>query len=376
VNGAAGRILSFAALNMTPTEAAEASVRDLHDIQITRGVTHILAPRDPEQLLQLSEAELPLEGGVADILAAHVEGGLQDVKAKAAKFVDRRDDHACGAFGRLLGGRPRLLENSQELARMLYEIAENDERVSDGTLAVLLCRALDESGSAVRFPAILKLDPSDTLHTVTDTEPATRKRRVRYEVDHNALPSKNEKIQKCVFVQSVDDSAAYEMLVVDRQRRSEKVSTFWVRDFLGAEMVLDAAERTRTLYRSLRSARNEVEQDLDALQLRALDQVIEGAVVQATVNVDALVAGLPVPEEVRTRIDARVSRALPDREFDLDPEVARQFIRRRTFRADNGLRVSIEAAHADMLHVEDVERGDEETRLRRVWFETRSWKES
>jgi hypothetical protein len=34
-------------------------MRDLRDVEILRGVTHIVAPRDPTGLLRLSEADLP-----------------------------------------------------------------------------------------------------------------------------------------------------------------------------------------------------------------------------------------------------------------------------------------------------------------------------
>ena len=351
-------------------------MRDFHDIEIIRGVSHNLAPRDPNTLLTLSEAELPLDGGVGDILAAHVDGGLHDAQAKAARFVIRGDDRACGVFTRLLDAQAGLVELSQLLARSLYAIAENDARISDGTLAVLLCRAVDGDGAAVSFPAVLKLDPSATLHTVRDIEPGTGRPRVRFTVDQTTLPSKNEKIQKCVFVQTVDPTLEYEMLVVDRQRRQETISRFWVSDFLGAEHALDAPERTKRLYRALRSARNEVEQDLDANQLAALDQVINGAVVQASVNLDALIAALPVPELIRERVDGAVSRALPDREFDLDAGVASQFLRRRNFRGDNDIRLSVGSEFARMIQVEDLEPGNQEGRLRRVSFETRTWKET
>jgi hypothetical protein len=351
-------------------------MRYLQGVEVVRGVTHVVAPRDQKQGLRLSTAELPLDSDVAEILAAHVSTGLADTQARASSFIDRRSDRPCGAFSKLCGQRPRLIEVSQQLATALYAIADEDERVKDGTLAVLLCKAADGGGVTVRFPAILKLDPSATLRTVSDSDPISGKLRIRYEVDANSLPSKNERVQKCAFVRAVDLDAEYEMLVVDRQRRGETVSKFWLQSFLGAEAVLDAAERTKRLYRSLRGARNEVEQDLTADQLAALDQVIDGAVVQAAVNLDTLVAALPVPKPVRDRIDATVSRVLPDREFDLDQTVASQFIRRRSYRADNGLRISVNADHTDMLVVEDLEQGDEDTRLRRVSFETRTWKET
>lgn len=351
-------------------------MRDVHDIEIVRGVSHVLAPRDPKQLLRLSEAELPLDGGVADILAAHVNTGLHNDQAKAAVFVDRRDERACGLFAKLLGDQPPLIEVSQQLASTLYNIAEDDARVSDGTLAVLLCKGVDADDTAVRFPALLKLDPSATLHTVTDTDPVTNKLRVRYEVDPTTLPSKNEKIQKCVFVRAVDPAIEYEMLVVDRQRRGDAVSKFWLGEFLGADLCLDAAERTRRLYRALRSARNAVEQELDSDQLAALDQVIDGAVVQASVNLDLLIEALPVPEPIRERIDKALSRTLPDRAFELDPGVASQFVRRRTYRADNDIRLSVPPEFTQTIHVEDLEPGDNDTRLRKIWFETRTWKET
>lgn len=350
-------------------------MRDFENVRVVRGVTHVVAPRDPQQGLRLSEAELPLMPAVVDILSAHVAGGLSDSQARATSFADRRDDRPCGAFAKLLGQRPRLVDVSQQLAAALYAIAEEDERVTDGTLAVLLCPATDAAGAKIRFPAVLKLDPSATLHTVTDTDD-DGKLRIRYDVDPNSLPSKNERVQKCAFVREIEADAEYEMLVVDRQRRGETVSKFWLQSFLGAEAVLDAPERTKRLYRSLRTARNEVEQDLDAAQLAALDQVIDGAVVQASVNLDTLVATLPVPEQIRIRMNATISRSLPDREFDLDQGIASQFVRRRSYRADHGLRISVDAEHADMLTVEDLEPGDDDTKLRRVSFETRTWKET
>lgn len=352
------------------------AVRDFHDIKVHRGVTHVVAPRNPLLLRKLSDAELPLDGGVGDILAAHIESGLHDAQAKAASFIVRGADHACGSFEKLLGPRAQLVNLSQQLAKRLYSVAEDDERVTDGTLAVLLCEAIDSEGEIVRFPAVLKLDPSAKLRMVTDTEPTTGKDRVRYEVSSETLPSVNEKLQKCVFVREINEDLEYEMLVVDRQRRSELVSHFWIRDFLGAELVLDAPERTKRLYRTLKAARNDVADDLDSGQLAALDQFIDGAVVGDVVNLDNLVDALPVPVPVRERIDAALSRQLPDREFELDRAVASQFLRRRSYRADNDLRLSVRAEFAEMIQVEDLEDSTDEGRLRRVSFETRTWKES
>ena len=162
-------------------------------------MTHIIAPRDPATQLRLSEAELTLGEGVGEILAAHVAGGVHDSQAKAATFTERRETDACGACRGLLAPDPDLVLISQELARRLYAIAERDERVSDGTLATLLCQGTLGDDTSLRFPALVKLDPSATLHTVTDTEPETGRTRIRYEVDTTSL---RRRTRRCRNVRS------------------------------------------------------------------------------------------------------------------------------------------------------------------------------
>src|SRR5438874_1379138 len=134
-------------------------MRDLHGIEILHGVSHIVAPRedDSDMRLRVSEVEMPLDSGVPEFLAAHVDGGLHDPQARAAKFNVRGADRTEGVCRNLLGRRPQLAEQSGRLARALYAIAERDERISGATLAVLLCQAQGEGGPRQRFLALLKL---------------------------------------------------------------------------------------------------------------------------------------------------------------------------------------------------------------------------
>jgi hypothetical protein len=251
-------------------------LRDLQNIAVARGVVHLVAPRSKGLLL--SEAEPPLASGVADFLAGHVDQGLRDPQAKAANFVVHGKDRVSGLCGRLLAPRARLVEISRQLATRLYDVMEGDGRISDGTLAVLLSDATDGDGNRQRFVALLKLDPSDGFRTVEDTD-ADGRHVLRIELESEILPTVRERVQKCAFVHIANPSAEYEMLLVDRQRGRQReldvVSRFFVSDFLGAEFVLDPAERTKRLYRSLREARNDVADELDAGELTALEQVID-----------------------------------------------------------------------------------------------------
>jgi hypothetical protein len=346
-------------------------VRDLQKIAVARGVVHLVAPRSAG--LVLSEGELPLGGGVADFLAGHVDQGLRDPQASAANFAVHDEDRAFGLCDRLLAPEPPIIEISQRLATQLYGIMQRDERVSDGTFAVLLCDAVEAGGTQQRFVALVKLDPSEAYRTVEGMDPAGRQI-LRLEVESDILPTVRERLQKCAFVCPADPALEYRMLVVDRQRGPGVVSRFFIADFLGAESFLDPAERTARLYRSLRQARNEVADELDAGELVALDDIIGGTVVTRSVNLDDLVGALPLREEVRQRIDEIVSRSLPDRQFDLDREVVQRFVRRRTFEGDNGLRLSVPAEFFEQM-ISPADAPGTDPGLRRFIIETRKWKE-
>ena len=344
-------------------------MRELQQLKIRRAIVHLVLPR--QERLVLSTSELAKQPPVTGYLERHIQRGLEDTQARAANFVVVGEERVAGVCDRLLGERPRFVDLSQRLARRLYDVTIGDDRISDGTLAVLLCEGASPEGVIERFVALLKLDPADAFRAVEKKDDRGRIV-VDLEVEQDVLP-RNERVQKAAFVRAEESSVEYRILLVDRQTE-EPAARFFTTDFLGAEFVLDAEERTRRLHRSLQRAKNAVAPELSANDLAALDQVISGAQVASHVNVDDLVASLPVPSTVRERVDAIVSRDLPDREFDLDPEVASRLVRRRTFRADNGLRLSVPAGFFEqMVKVTDVPNSDPPKR--RITIETQTWRE-
>ena len=300
--------------------------------QVVEAAIHVVAPR--EGRLVKTAAPLDLNDGVGDFLAEHVQRGLEDATASAANFVTRTAGRAGGICGSVLAGNTTLLDGSGALAERLYSATEEDRRIPDGTLAVATCT----TDGGEDFLAMLKLDPSDQYSAVEGYD-KNGLSVVRLVVRDDVLPSVRERIQKSVFVRA--SGGDYDALVVDRQRRGYEVSDYFVRDFLGAEIVFDDARRTKVLYRGLQASRNAVAAQLTEGQLARLDRYVDGVVVGAKVNVDDLVAGLPLPDEsLRDTFRERVDRDLPDREFALDNDTAETIVRLRSYRGDHGLKVS------------------------------------
>lgn len=343
-------------------------MRDIQNVTISRAIAHLVLPRQAR--LVLSDSELGRQAAVLDYLAGHVRRALDDPQAGAADFVTVGPDQASGLCDRLLGARPHFVDLSRRLASRLYDVTEGDDRISDAALIILLCEGRLPDGPMMQFVGILKLDPGDAFR------PVERKSRgkvaIELEMEEDILP-RNERVQKAAFVRPKEPSVEYRILLVDRQTE-KPAARFFRADFLGADFILDAKARTERLHRSLQRARNIVAPELPAKELAALDQVLAGAQVATRVNLDDLVPSLPVPEPVQAQIDEIVSAALPDREFDLDPAVAERLVKRRTFEADNSLRVSVPAEFfEEMVRIEDVPNTDPPKR--RVIIETQTWRE-
>ncbi len=339
-------------------------MRNYSDVQVQRGAIHVVAPKDGR--LRLSEATLDLGDGVDEFLAGHVERGLSDRKATAAKFIVFGDDRVSGLCSQILASEARFVQRSGRIAKLLYGATQGDERVSDGTFAVLLCASANEP-----FLAMLKLDPSNQYRTVEDDDERGRARN-RFELEPGILPSVRERILKAAFVRSVG-GAEFDMLLVDRQRPGEVVSRFFIQDFLGAEPAFDAKDRTTAVYRALTNVKNEIAHELEPVVLERLDRYIKGQVAGDHLNVDEMIAGLPVAQPIKEKFDEQISAALPDRDFDIDSATAVSLLKQRRFTGDNGMRVNVPAEFFDDMVAAEPPGPDGRWT---ITIRTRQWRES
>jgi hypothetical protein len=348
------------------------------DIQLDQLIVHMLDPWHPDGFV-LSERTLPLdrEQHLADYFVAHIQNSLQDPAARAARFAALDDEAAPGVCKALLDGSLNLVEGSRRLAQRLYEIIAGDRRISAGDLAVCTYRAGNRP-HVPRYLALLKIDPSEVFRHKTERDPQGNLY-VSFEIETDVMPTTREKLQKCAFVQPLDPRPEYDMMLLDRQTRQPvplPVARFFAKDFLGAQLALDARQRTDTLYRNLVSAHNQLRPRLRPQEDESLRQAIDGVVTSAFINVDTWLEALPLPEDQKERIDQVISQELPDREFEIDTTYARHLVRKRRFRGDHGLRVEVSAERYNQV-IFSVERVEEPggPPYYRIVIHTENWEE-
>lgn len=348
------------------------------DIQLDQLIVHILDPWRPSGVV-LSERALPLDGNprLVDYFVTHIQNSLQDPAAKAARFVALDNEVASGVCKALLDDSLDLVGGSRRLAQRLYRIIAGDRRISAGDLAVCFYRAGNQP-HVPRYLALLKIDPSEVFRHKTERDPQGNLY-VSFEIETDVMPTAREKLQKCAFVQPLAPRPEYDMMLLDRQVRPSvprPVARFFAEDFLGAQLALDARQRTDRLYRGLVSAHNRLRPDLRPQDDESLRQAIDSAVTSSFINIDTWLEALPLPEESKQQIEQVVSQELPDREFEIDTTYAQQLTRKRRFRGDHGLRVEVSAERYNQV-IRSVERVEEPEAppYYRIVIHTEKWEE-
>lgn len=316
-------------------------MRDAINIHLDQLIVHILDPGRPNGFV-LSERTIPLERNqrLVDYFVAHIQNSLKDPTAKAACFIAMNDKAVSGICKALLDGHLDLVKGSRKLAQQLYAIITSDKRIKACDLAVCFYQA-ENQHSVSRYLALLKIDPSEVFRHKTEYDPQGNQY-VNFEIETEVMPTTRERLQKCAFVQQLEPrSPDYDMMLLDRQTREKEVAKFFITDFLGAKLALDARQRTEYLYTGWVSAHNQIHKALQPNDNEIVDRVIRDAVASEYINIDTLLQMLPLSEEHKKLFDQVVSQKLPDREFEIDKTYAQKLIRKRRFQGDHDLRVNV-----------------------------------
>ncbi len=277
---------------------------------------------------------------IKDYFFNHIKNSLQDPSAKAAKFVAFGDEISSGICKEILKGNLDYIGGSAELAKKLYTIISNDERINPCDLAVCLYHNENGNGSNLtKYLALLKIDPTAVFRhkTIVDEQ---GKKYVSFEIEEEVMPTTREKLQKCAFIQPMEPRPEYDMIILDKEVRD--VSDFFLKDFLGASLAFDATERTKRLYLGLVSAHNQLRPSLSAQQDEAMHQSISNLMNMSSVNVDIWIDQQNIEKKLKDQIKQVVSlERLPDREFSIDKNYSQKLIKKLRFRGDYDLRVEI-----------------------------------
>jgi len=322
-------------------------MRNSTGIQLDQLIVHIVNPRQPNGFV-LSERCIPLDQGgdltirLNKYFNRHIENSLNDSATTAARFKTLIDGGVVPSICQaVLHDGLDLVTGSKKLAMKLKEILDKDKRIASGNLAMCTYQAENHPGK--KFIALMKIDPSDVFRQKIEIDEQNQQY-VSFEIENDVMPTTQEKLQKCAFIQSLKPRCEdYDMMLLDRQIQKKQAAQFFTRDFLEVELTLDDKERTKQFYQGGVAAMNALRSQLSPEENQAVSLAFDSAVRQDKVNIDQLIEALPLKKEHKEVIEKKLEEfKLPDREFLVDQSFHRNNLHRKTrFKGDYGLTFSV-----------------------------------
>jgi nucleoid-associated protein YejK len=342
-------------------------------------VLHSLDARADGPGFRPSKALLPFgsDRDLTSYLTTHIRQSLNHTAAKAAKFSDQGEVEAFQLCDAMHEDRLSLLEGSTRLAERLFEIMVRDGRIKPGVVAFCFYRD-SEAATDERRLALLKIDLGKVFRTKTLVDDAGNEI-ISLEVDRDALTTTRERLHKSAFVRKLAPRAPdYDLILLDRQSRPGRdeegelvptIAKFFIEDFLGAEEALDPKERTRKFHKAVMAAVNTLKHrgHIDIAQEGTIVRAMETALNAASVNVEAWADALPLPQEHRDILWDIVVREQPDMEFAPEAQYVRQALRKARYIGSSGLTVTVNAAQAESVVIDERL---EEDGLQKYWIIT------
>lgn len=212
----------------------------INEININEAIIHILDNNSDEPVL--NEYPLELTEEVYTFIFKHIQRCLKDEELKYAIFNKERNivKEICQEY---LNGENNLTNVSKELASQMFILMRSKGSIPSCDL--LTVSFTTEYGA---FIGIFKMDYiKNYMHNV---EFVDGKIGIDIIPQFTGLPSSSSRIQKCAFIKAMASDNPYDLLVIDKQSKSNKENkeygaNYFIDNYLGCTIVENERDKTK-----------------------------------------------------------------------------------------------------------------------------------
>ena len=213
----------------------------INEININEAIIHILDNNGLEPVL--NEYKLQMEEDTYKFIYKHIEKCLNDEDLKYAKFNDERNIVKEIVQDYLMGSDKDLIKLSKELSRQLFSIMKGNVNIPSCDLIV--ASIITDQGPMI---AILKMDyVKNFTHEV---EFVDNKIGIGIVPQSAGLPGSGQKIQKAAFIKPINEEQTYNLMVLDKQKKSkdedEYGANYFINSFLGCTIITNDRDMTKS----------------------------------------------------------------------------------------------------------------------------------
>lgn len=256
----------------------------INDINIQEAVIHIIDSNGAEPIL--NEYTLDLNEDIYKFLYRHIEKCFKDEELKYAVFNPERNivkELVQDYLNEIEGSE--IIALSQELARQLFIIMKSNVNIPSCDLIVV--SLITDQGPMI---GILKMDyVKNFTHQVEFVE---NKIGIGIVPQSTGLPGSSQRIQKAAFIKPIREENKYDLMVIDKQRKSkdqdEYGANYFIANFLGCSLITNERDMTKTLLKAAETwTRSNVTEDADRAE-KIRTTVKSKLKEEECINIDAL----------------------------------------------------------------------------------------
>ena len=327
----------------------------INDINIQEAVIHIVDSNGEEPIL--NEYNLELNEDTYKFLYKHIEKCFKDEELKYAVFNPERNIVKEVVQDYLNGIDNDLIGLSQELARQLFIIMKTNINIPSSDLLVV--SLVTDKGPMI---GILKMDyVKNFTHQVDFRE---EKIGIRIVPQAAGLPGSGQRIQKAAFIKPIRENERYNLMVIDKQRKSkdedEYGANYFINNFLGCSIISNERDMTKTFLKATENwTRSNVTQDADKAE-RIRTKVKEKLREEEVINIEELSNELFKEEpHIKEDFSKFVKSHNLDDEIPVDKQWVEKKLKRVRLKIDKDIDLYInEEAYHDLSKFEIQRNGD------------------
>ena len=231
----------------------------ISDINIQEAVIHIVDSNTDDPVL--NEYSLELNEDTYTFLHRHLEKCFKDEELKYALFNPERNIVKEVVQDYLNGIDKDLVSLSKELARQLFIIMKGNTNIPSCDLIIV--SLVTDQGPMI---GILKMDyVKNFTHKVEFIE-----NKIEIDIVPQAagLPASSQRIQKAAFIKPIRENQDYNLMVIDKQRKSkdedEYGANYFISNFLGCSIINNERDMTKTFLKAAENwTRSNIVEDAD-----------------------------------------------------------------------------------------------------------------
>ncbi|MGJ0847537.1 nucleoid-associated protein [Tissierella praeacuta] len=319
-------------------------LRNIKETRILKAIVHILD--NEEDIKIFNDFELEMGEKINTLLTTHIIKSINEDLRRLAKFESEKNivKEACQE---IIADDHKFINNSKIIASYLYDSMKSRPNISPANFVICLCIT-----EGTKFISLLKMDFNENFQTkVEDIE---GKIKISIISTGMGIPSKNQKIQKCAFIKSYDETSEYDIILLDKQaiksKKDNLVSDFFAISFLHCKLARTDSDNTRDFktitQKFIYSNFSDNPQKTSELQQLLVSTLQTGE----SVNVVSF-AEQAFGNDARLLEDYKniISSKIGDHTFDIDEETVNKTTRNRTYTTDTGFKITskVEATEED-----------------------------